>query len=183
VVAHVGTRECYSSMSADWRSDPAVARRVVDAILGAQPPEARRSYCEFLGQSITYLSRHHPCWWGVTLYENLIRLNAGWVESLVLHPGGLRVLVEVESAPAGTNFDGHKYRHAPGCETAAIALSELPRLLPGLGESHRKALEIAGSRRSPANVLGAHSKGITEWLSQVLCREVPNPVKHAAYAT
>ena len=161
-------------------SDPRVARRVVGSIFERESAEARRSYCRFLGASIRYLSQHHPDRWGVTLLEDkdVVRLNAGWVESLVLHPGGLRVLVDRETAPSRTSFDGHHYRYAPGCETAAIPLSDLPRWLPKLAESHHRALSITASQRpSPRNILNAHSTGVTKWLSQVLRRAVPNPAK------
>jgi len=135
-------------LMSERRSDPRVARRVVDSIFGEASGEAKRSYCQFLGASISYLSQHHPGRWGVTLFEDkdVVRLNAGIVESLVLHPGGLRVLVERKTAPARTNFDGRRYLNAPGCETAAIPLSELPRSLSMLAESHHKALEITAAR-------------------------------------
>ena len=160
------------------RSDPGAAQRVVDSIFEGTSGDARRSYCQFLGASIAYLSQHHPDRWGVTLLEDkaVVRLNAGIVESLVLHPGGLRVLVHRNTAPPGTSFDGRRYRNAPGCETAAIPLSELPRSLPKLAESHHKALNIVAARPSFRNILNAHSTGVTKWLSQVLRRQVPNPV-------
>jgi hypothetical protein len=156
-----------------------VARRVVDSIFEAVPGRAKQSYCKFLGASIAYLSQHHPDRWGITLFEEerVVRLNAVIVDSLVLHRGGLRVLVDKEEAPPRTNFDGHSYLNAPGCETAAIPLSELPRFLAKLAGSHHRALEITASRRPPfRNIRNAHSTGVTRWLSQVLRREVPNPV-------
>ena len=130
---------------------------------------------EFLARAITFLSRHFPDRWGVTLLEHkdVVRLNVGWVECLVLHPGGLRVLVERENAPRDTKFDGRPYRYAPGCKMTAIPLSDLPRSLPKLVEANQKALAIAARRPSPRNILGAHATGVTEWLSQwsaALCR-------------
>ena len=161
-------------------SDPGVAQRVVDSIFERETAEARRSYCRFLGASILYLSQHHPDRWGVTLLDDkdVVRLNAGIVEALVLHPGGLRILVHKKTAPPRTNFDGRRYRNAPECETAAISLSDLPRALPALAESHHKALKITADRRpSFRNILTAHSTGVTKWLSHVLRRRVPNPTK------
>lgn len=161
-------------------SNPGVARRVVDSIFGRESAESKRAYCRFLRASILYLSRHHPDRWGVTLLEDrdVVRLNAGIVESLVLHAGGLRILVHRKTAPPRTSFDGRRYRNAPGCETAAIPLSDLPRSLPALAESHHKALEITAARRpSFRNILAAHSTGVTKWLSQVLGGSVPDPAK------
>jgi hypothetical protein len=159
------------------RSDPHAAARMVDSIFEELPREAQRSYCRFLAASIAYLSRHHPDRWGVTLREYGVRLNAGWVESLVLWQGGqLRVLVEKDSAPPRANFDGHAYPRAPGCETVALPLSDLPRLLPKLTKPHHAALRIAaGARPCPRSIREAHSPGVTEWLSQILHRAVPNP--------
>ncbi len=96
----------------------------------------------------------------------------------MLYPGGLRVLVDRETAPPRTKFEGRHYRNAPGCETVVIPLSDLPRSLPKLAKSHRRALSITASQRpSPRNILNAHSIGVTKWLSQVLRRDVPNPAK------
>lgn len=153
------------------RSDPKVARLVGDSIFETASDDAKQSYCKFVGASIAYLARHHPDRWDITLLEDngVVRLNAGWVESLVLHPGGVRVLVDREMAPRRTNFEGRHYRNAPGCEIVAIRLSDLPRSLPKLTESHHKALSIAASQRPPhRGILAGHSTGITKWLSQVL---------------
>ena len=106
----------------------------------------------------------------------VIRLNAGWVESLVLGPGGLRILVDKKTAPAATPFDGCRYRLAPGCETAAIALSDIPRWLPKLLKAHKKALEVAAARLPSRQILSGHSTGVTKWLSRVLDRPVADPI-------
>jgi predicted HNH restriction endonuclease len=50
-----------------------------------------------------------------------------------------------------------------------IPLSELPKALPSLEESHYAALTSAASWQSPPNIRGAHSVGVTELLS------LPNP--------
>ena len=155
---------------------------MVDSIFETMPANAKQSYCQFLGASIAYLSHNNPDRWGVTLTKDkdIVRLNAGWVESLVLHQKGLRVLLDRKTAPPRLNFDGHRYRYAPGCETAAIPLPELSRFLPKLTKSHHNALSAAASSRpSPGNILGGHSIGVTKWLSQVLGREVPNPVRRS----
>jgi hypothetical protein len=43
-----------------------------------------------------------------------------------------------------------------------LPLSELYRALPGLANSHHKALAIAAKRQPPPNILNAHSPGIIE---------------------
>lgn len=165
--------------TAQQRSDPVAVRRTVDSIFEGISREARQSYCEFLAASIAYLSQHRADRWGVTLREYGVRLNAGWVESLVLWQGSpLRVLVERKSAPPRANFSGRTYRHAPGCKIVTVPLSDLPRSLPRLAKSHHEALRIAAEAMPPPrNVRGAHSPGVTKWLSQVLRRAVPDPAR------
>ena len=164
--------------TAQQRSDPAAVRRMVDSIFEGISGDAKQSYCEFLAASIAYLSQHYVDRWGVTLREYGVRLNAGWVESLVLLRGRpLRVLVERKSAPPRASFDGCTYRYAPGCETVALPLSDLPRSLANLANSHHEALRIAAKTMPPPpNIRGAHSPGVTRWLSKVLHRAVPSPV-------
>jgi hypothetical protein len=131
------------------RSDPAAVRLMVDSIFEGISGDAKQSYCEFLAASIDYLSQHHGDRWGVTLREdtNVLRLNAGIVEGLILYSGGLRVLVEKKKAPPRTRFDRRSHhRNAPGCETADIPLAELPRSLPRLAEAHHAALTIIARR-------------------------------------
>ena len=165
--------------TAQQRSDPAAVRRMVDSIFEETSGDAKQSYCEFLAASIAYLSEHHADRWGVTLREYGVRLNAGMVESLVLRQGRrLRVLVERKSAPPRASFDGGRYRYAPGCETVALPLSDLPRSLANLTRSHHEALRIAADAMPPSrNIRGAHSPGVTKWLSRVLHHAVPNPVR------
>jgi hypothetical protein len=160
------------------RSDPAAVRLMVDSIFEGISGDAKQSYCEFLAASIDYLSQHHGDRWGVTLREdtNVLRLNAGIVEGLILYSGGLRVLVEKKKAPPRTRFDRRSHhRNAPGCETADIPLAELPRSLPRLAEAHHAALTIIARRPAFRKTLNAHSTGVTAWLSQVLRRKVANP--------
>jgi len=134
------------------RSDPVAARQMIDSIFEGVSANAKRSYCEFLFASIAHLSCDNPARWGVTLREHGVRLNAGWVESLVLWKGEpLRILIEQKSAPSAATFCGRVYRYAPRCRLAALRLSELPRSLRRFALSHQKALSIAARRHAAAS--------------------------------
>src|SRR5271157_4181574 len=105
---------------AEIRADPVAAREVIGSVFERAPVAAKQAYIDFLSAAIDYLSQRHPDRWGVTLFDWVVRLNVGWVECLVLHSGGLRVLVEQESAPVATRFDGVRYDRAPGCEMTTV---------------------------------------------------------------
>ena len=144
---------------------------MVDSIFEAEPEAARQSYCKSLAASIAYLSQHRAEWWGVTLYTNGIRLNAGIVENA--GATSRRALVYKQTAPANTTFDRRTYRNAPGRETAAIRLSDLARSLPKLASSHQEALERTASRIPFRNIRSAHSTGVVKWLNQLIAAELP----------
>jgi len=151
------------------RADPAAAAEVIQAVFARSSDDARQSYTQFLIGAIRHVASRHNDRWGVTLFGWGVRLNVGWVECLVLHAGGLRVLVDKDVAPAGTKFDGVSYPRAPGCDMTTIPLSDLPKALPSLEESHYAALGSAATWPSPPNIRGAHSVGVTKLLS------LPNP--------
>jgi 5-methylcytosine-specific restriction protein A len=167
---------------AQIRSDPAAAGEVIDSVFERTRDEARDAYIEFLGESIEYLSVGHPDRWGVTLFESGLRLNVGWVECLVLSARGIRVLVERESAPASTEWDGVSYRHAPGCEMTTVPLTDAPRTLGSLGESHFAALSIAAKGHPSRSIMEAHSPGVIAYLCQALRRPIQNPSYAASAA-
>lgn len=162
-------------ISTQDRLDPAVARDIIESIFEQTPGEARRIFIEFLAEAIEYLSLRYRERWGITLFEWGVRLNVGRVECLVLHSGGLRVLVETESAPTATKFDGVGYDSAPGCEFTTVPLTQLPSALASFGESHHAALSIAARTSTGGNIRNAHSPGVPAFLSQALRRPIPNP--------
>lgn len=168
------------STLADLRTDPVAVARMIDSVFSQTPDgpattEARESYLRFLAGSIEYLASAYPDRWGVTLFSNVIRLNVGMTECLVLYSGGLRILLKVDSAPVGFPLDGLHYGTAPGCDFTTLTLTELPQRLPQLASSHRAALAIPAQRSARANVKNAHSTGIIELLSKTLNRHIPNP--------
>lgn len=165
---------------AEIRRDPVAAREVIEAVFGRTTGAAKEAYVNFLASAVEYLSLRHQDRWGSTLFEWGVRLNVGQVECLVLHSEGLRILVEKESAPAATTWDGISYDLAPGCEMTTLPLPELPHALTSFAASHHAALSIAAAMRRPCGpIKNAHSVGIMAFLSQALHRPIPNP----AYVT
>ena len=165
-----------AELTAFERSDTVVAQKVLGRLFDEASSTVSRQYLEFLAGAIEHLSQHHPDRWGVTLFSSLVRLNAGMVECLVLHPHGLRVLVDRASVPAGTVFEEETtYRSALGCAMVSLRFSEIPEILTSLGVAHRSALSIAAKRKCTQRIRLAHSVGVTKFVGQVLSRPLPNP--------
>jgi hypothetical protein len=135
-----------TELTAQQRSDPVIAYSAIESCCTGTSNAAKQSYLEFLAAAIEYLSLRHPDRWGITLFSWGVRLNVGRVECLVLHLGGLRVLIEKSSAPAGATFDELSYSNAPECEMTTVELQELPNGLTPLMTSHHAALSIAAKR-------------------------------------
>jgi 5-methylcytosine-specific restriction protein A len=157
------------------RADGHYAESVIRGIFKGLPPVALRSYLEFLNASIQFVSAAYSDRWGITLFEDKVRLNVGWVEVLILWSEGLRVLVEEESAPTGTRFVRFQYKTAPGCYLTDVPLAGLRTQLPALSEAHLNAMSIAAKRNSPKSIRKAHSTGVIAYMEQFLRKRVPNP--------
>jgi|GEM_PF-3480928 len=162
-------------LSAKSRSDPAVAADVFQRIFAKASLTSKRSYIRFFAEGLAYLFQRHPDRWGVTLSDWGMRLNVGWVECLVLHSGGARVLVEKDAAPTGAGFEEQDYIRARSCKMTTIPLSELQQVLPPLVASHHAALSIAAKWPATLSIRKAHSTGVTHYLSQLLGRQISGP--------
>src|SRR5260370_26809477 len=113
-----------AELTAQERSDPIVAERVLGRLFEESSSATKQGFLEFLAAAVEHLSQHHSDRWGITLFSDLVRLNTGMVECLVLHPEGLRVLVDRSSVPADTAFEeGTTYRLAPGCAIVSLRFS------------------------------------------------------------
>jgi 5-methylcytosine-specific restriction protein A len=173
-----------AELTALERSDPIVAEKVLGLLFEESTSAAKQRYLEFLKAAIEHLSQHHPDRWGITLFSDLVRLNAGIVESLVLHPKGLRVLVDSASAPADAVFEeGTAYRSAPGCAVVSLSFSQIPDVLTSLAVAHHTALSIAAKRKCTPAIRRAHSIGVTKFVGHVLDRLIPNPTLDSSVDT
>ncbi len=166
------------TIDAKLKADAGKARSVIAAIFDGQPPSAMRSYLKFLAASIELLSSNNgDDRWGITLFEDGIRLNVGWVQVLLLHRDGVVVSVE-EKLAKGSKFEKWSFRNAPGCKVVIVPLSELSHTLPSLTEAHHSAISIAAERKTTKYIREAHSVGVTHYLSEFLQQTVPYPSYH-----
>ncbi|MDX2180079.1 MAG: hypothetical protein SFV18_10855 [Bryobacteraceae bacterium] len=86
---------------------------------------------------------------------------------MVLHPDGLRILVEMETAPFGVPFEPEEnpYKMAPGCRMVSLTKSSIAQTLPALSEAHLAALSIAAQRKPMPVARRAHSPGVVAFVS------------------
>ncbi|NDJ12862.1 MAG: hypothetical protein EBY17_16960 [Acidobacteriia bacterium] len=151
------------------RSDPVFAEAVLDLVFEGTG-EATMSLClNFFRDRLRNLARAYPDRWAVTLFDWGVRVNVGWVECLVLHAGGLRILVDRAFAPADTIYDGVTYARAPNCEMTTLALAELVNSLPSFAVASDAAMAISARGTPHRNIRNAHSIGFTQFLA------VPDP--------
>jgi hypothetical protein len=150
------------------RADPRVAGATIERLLGPFDNPAATAFLQFLSTLIDYLEEHHPERWSVTLFEDAIRLNGGWVECLVLHTAGVRVLVKESLAPEGTVFESEKepYGLAPGCRVVSVEHGELFTTLARLQPGHQAALSTTAVRRPAPGTRAAHSPGVLSLLKK-----------------
>lgn len=166
-------------IGAEERRDAAAAREVIHRVFDGVAPAAKEAYITFLAGAVDYLGQHHADNWGITLFASRVRLNVGQVECLALHPFGLRILVETESAPPGTKPDGTRYVKAPGCDMVTLPLSELQDRLGTFAESNRAAMSITAKSQATRAIRNAHSPGLIDFLSNQVGRRLPNPSYHS----
>lgn len=153
-------------MNAEQRSDPRVAKSIIDSFFKGIAARQERSCLEFIGDSIQSIPSDRQAHWGFALHKNKLSLNVGWVNALVLDEHGLSVLVH-----NGTDA----YRWAPGCSMKFVKRTELYQVLPSLTTSHHAAVGIASRRATNKSIRDAHSTGVVRLLSEFLHHLIPNP--------
>lgn len=157
------------------RTDPTAAEGIIRSFFQAAETEQLRSYVRFLADDASFLGERSPDGWGVTLLQELVRLNVGWVECLVLGSSVVRVLVDVDLVPTEFKLDGVVRRRAPDCDYVSVPIKDLASVLPKLEEAHRTALGKAARTPTHHGIRNAHSTGVTAFLGRFLKRRVPDP--------
>ena len=153
------------------RSDPEYASEILDLIFDGRPADAKRAYLELLAEDVDHLSPQYADRWGISLFPDMVRLNVGWVNCLVLTARGLSVLVKGGPKPD----TGWPYKKAPECTMKVLTLAGLSRSWRRIVEPHQRALSTAAGWTSHRGVRRAHSPGITRLLSERLGHPIPDP--------
>jgi hypothetical protein len=158
--------------SGDWRpqtnrggldrASAQSARTVVEALLADLPAVERRVVLRFLAESIREAAEADNDRWAVTLEPGYVRFNVGQVESVVLRPESVSLLVTGNQRIAGTTITD-PYPAAGGSRLRNIPHRTFGRVLSQLGTAHLEAKSLARRRPCTRAIKDAHSPGIVEY--------------------
>jgi len=146
-------------------------------------PEARdrRATLSALAASIRAAHRRGPSSWGISHFDDFIRLNVGPVEVFTIAASGPpRVMVSNRSLKALelTHAQGvsRTYRSVNG-RMVSVEAADVPALMRMLRPGHLEVLSTAASVRPNYNETwrARHSQAVLEFLQEVLGRRLPTP--------
>ena len=158
------------------RASPDAARGVVELIL--PDPGVRLALLRKLAESIRCAAETGSAGWGLTLFSNGFRLNAGMVEVVVVNDRWAFVLVAEAPRvplPASCLSVPGGYRTIPGSARIETSVqSDLVDAWNLLGSEHLGAIRI-GARRTGYAWKDTHSPGLLAYIEQETGSTVPDP--------
>ena len=163
-----------------------LARNVVESLI--PNPDWRSLALHRTTESIRLVHDVNPGSWAISLRDQqIIRLNVGRIETIVIGPHYVRLAVpEVEHSTENWVDLLHRvgvpaqeddpFRAVPGVTMVAIADEHLPVALPILKSFHETAMGIAANKvRTRTNYYGSHSRAVVEFLREFIDPAVPDP--------
>jgi len=147
---------------------------VFDLLFESATPQIRRDWEEFLADSIAYAGSKYTDRWGVSLFPEIVRVNVGQTEIIVLQKSECRVLLPPDVAPVGMTLGERPYPSARGSRSGHLSLFDAP-LLRGIRRLHQAAIRLAADRPSLVGIKEAHSPGVLRYLEGKLGRNLRNP--------
>jgi hypothetical protein len=141
-----------------------------------------------LADSIVAADAAGPDGWGITLTENMIRLNVGMIEVLTLHPDWIHIVLDSQRFPEAVRSDSEvelAFERSPGRKgvfssvpvsvSCGFPAESAPKFLPLVRESHESLIRAAAdTRRNPATQKG-YSPAVVQYLCAALQRHFGHP--------
>jgi energy-coupling factor transporter ATP-binding protein EcfA2 len=165
------------------RTSEESAREVIERLL----PEdnARRDCMALLADSIRIAHGLGPSAWGVTLFQDAVRLNVGRVSALPVFPNQLytsvdtSVLGEEAKRELGNALESwERFGSSVPAEVASvnIAPANLRDTLPIVRDAHHQLLRLAARSVTQTPYWGTHSGGVILYLRDYLGQpDIPQP--------
>jgi len=181
------------------RKSPEHAQKIIDGFIADE--YAKHAILSFLANAIIFANGLNPQNWNLNLDKNggFVRLNVGqeyciqissrYVYILTLKEHVRKRLAETQLDLKFIGYDGKKdvvmsdlenvpdmLTKVPGSVVCSIEHQNLASTLPYLEEANRKFIEYAiRSTKLLPKMIGAHSKGFIDYLSQYCEKQIPNP--------
>jgi hypothetical protein len=158
------------------RHSPSSAKDIIERLVPDRV--LRLALLEKVAESIRCAASKNPDGWGLTMFINGFRLNAGQVEVVLIserflyffvaRPTGISLPVSCVATPS-------RYKTLPGC--VRIRAANFPDLIAAwamLGQSHLEAVRIGASRKG-YRWKEAHSPGLLAYVERETGLTVPDP--------
>jgi hypothetical protein len=150
--------------------------------------EDRKASVDALADSVAAAAAAAPASWGVTLKEDLVRLNVGLIEVLSLHPDWIHIILDSRCFPEAVrgysevelSFErspGQKgvFRSVPVSVFCAFPAELASQLFPLVRQSHESLVRAAAETQlNPATRVG-YSPAVIDYLSATLGRHFAHP--------
>lgn len=168
------------------RINPESAFEVIQTLI---PRKSDRQVClEFLANSIEMAHSISPNCWGVTLKDDLIRLNVGKIEVVSFLSEILHCILDHDTIPkklwkdeiVNLFTDEHDlesgiYKSVPNSVACNMFVQDAKKVIPLIQDSHRVLVESAAQTGRHAMTKKAHSPAVIDYLSSFLGRRIPKP--------
>jgi hypothetical protein len=164
----------------DLRQSPAHAREVFERLLPRT--DDRTVAVRILVDAIVLAHRGAPSGWGVTLKSNLIRLNVGSVESILLKTGMHKFIVDGESlsyelreqlSSSDSLGKAGLYARYPQGVSVHISGGDLASVYERVKVAYTNA--IRGCVQAGYRWKSSHSPGVLRYLANQTGTQLPDP--------
>jgi hypothetical protein len=172
------------SMTID-RINPDSAHEVIQALIPDK--HDRQVYLSFLANSIEIAHSISPKCWGVTLKEDLVRLNVGKIEVISLGEI-LHCMLDRDTIPSelwkdeivNLFLNEHDpevgfYKSVPNSVACNMFIEDAEKVISLIQNSHNVLVENAAQTGKHPMTQKAHSPAVIDFLSSVLGRKIPKP--------
>ena len=167
------------------RANPDSADEVFQSLIPSKSD--KKVILEFLAISIEIAHSISPNCWGITLQNNLVRLNVGKIEVISLLDI-FHCILDLETIPTtlwndeivALSKNEHDpeagfYKGVPNSVACNMFIEDAKVVSPQIEESHRILVENAAQTGRHAMTKKAHSPAVIDYLVSFLDRRIPKP--------
>jgi hypothetical protein len=165
------------------RSSARDAQFVIEGLI--EDTDARIRWLDLLADAIAAADQVHRGSWAITLFDDLLRLNVGRIETVVFHSGGAMLVLDASRftddeirAVAGDRWRSRVdiYASVRGTVNVDLPYDVDPRRMAEARDALVPLVERAASAvRTRTNYAATHSSGVVEYLSSATGRPIDQP--------